>query len=1327
MAIGYMLMRVCLGTILIHQQSLSSTLLQLSLKNVSACFQSLFQQVNEDKKKHIQYNEIIGRWDDPPDLFPVSMFSKFKHFYSLADIHEASLILQGAINTCGNNNDPATLIGMINTVTQNIQNDFHLVVRGLILYLLGQQSERPNDAPRATLPGLIDSLFTHFFQQWRHRFACDTSTDDNVFALLQNLDDTIRSCVDVPSTSLPPMGTMDDNNNDTILSKAILSQKIIGHIINDYIPVNYLRFNLLIMCPTCSVSAAIASTIRHIKDGHPLPPHTIANRFDEIHNLWKASICGRLIVTPAIQEMHHRALHDCMQSIVCALSKKEISYNGERLFLVQELARQLKCEYIPGSLFAHLKNLGRILMHPRTIIDDEIYDKWMGFIGNSADLLPGRETLFGVINLIAQFIIPSGTSVESLKEAISLIGKRNDLYEIRQGERTLYGFLNRLFLLNFDFIPSMHRAISDVASHLDDAYLPLLMRTDRLFLDIQSIIDARQFDWADVIFESLHEEFPTFLEYLQQYVHESIPTGAHKAFWSDFEANGALNRMINAVRGGGIRRILSEPNARTLEWYLGQINGLAKNSRTKDTSLIQLIGVPSSSYLRQTLTLNDRFRYLKEILWNIATFENTSQEWYATVNDLLALFKALYTHVSQLSIGNNLQLALQVLGEENAKPGMDSVFSIIKQLFYNSSSVLFEFILDKYRASKFGLSVETSRSLAGRLQRLKAFLTETETEKQTLDITTEFDLIGEVEHRATIPSVFGRLAACEDALLQMWNKSYYIPIYQVLSLAAHFYEITHKIMYEITHKIMEDGWTADTLALIGTPTSSIDDLSLFGTLNHVIASCLTAPLGHNVQYIAEMMPHLVKQIAEHPAMSADDRIAVLRMIISHGELQDLFPNASLIEEDLLPDDWPLAVLEQKISNFFYPVAGFFRFYQAEQFWDIGHKLSDSLDEICSYLTKTKDQFNPVASSPNPSIAPTVLSKLGNPRDIADWKGHEPASAFGLSNRFGVRLHVTYSTLRNWVDDPHFLECFDFLNKLKEKFYPGDCGLYYLTDGLNQIDHSIGTISAAVQFITTNNATIAGDKNTLLAKIECDLQKIGKTNSSIARVLPHALGTHFHEILRCVDISEYIADAIDEFAELGKDVVALVPAEVLAGPPVYTKQPVERFDCVTLQTVLNSLADNVRSLATFGIPWGDDLIANDADILNTWEWIARIKMAVQCLFPQSIKHDLRLHAEKHRKLHCLSCSVPAIQFERIYENLQEVSTNLSYLSAAFASHIENAPQKKLFALLTDGGTPEEMAQYAETASLEDKVTQMEQFLTKIMQVVGIAFRELPLSK
>jgi hypothetical protein len=1255
----------------------------------------------------------------------------------------------------GTSSDPSnapTLCNVLKSLANNIPTDYRNDSKSANLYFLGLVQEQPESVGvSATLPGCLESLFGFFWGPWRERFIGSvTASPENIFVLLNELK------IAVSETSIPPplslqIGDMKNQGNDTLFAKAVLAQKVIGTIMGCHIPVSYLDFDRLVMHESDSISATIASTIRYVKGEIPNPPeHEIAGRLDEVHNLWKSFIRHQLIGPVSPESVLTNSLRHRLQLMSHALSGKELKYKGEQLSLVKQLQKQLACAYFPGGVFASLVNLSQILNDPQVIVDNETFFEWTRFIGNSCDLfdpdakIGGQgETLFGLFNLISKLLFTVNTPIESLQKVVDLIGKQSDLYWLTQGPRTFWGIVNRLFHMNFEFVDRIRRKVREAAANLPLEYMPLLMRTDRMFMDIQAIVDSNQFDWADVIIDSLHNNIPSLIKYFEQYALDETPSHAHKAFWCNFEAIGTLNIMINAILGGGTRRIFSDPallpfDMQSLDVFLNKINDLCidtptKNSPVRSSQLFERIGEPSDAYLKQTLTLNDRFQYLKKIVWNIFTFEYTSHEWYGVAQTFRERFDELYSHINRLSqdpTEANLEKASKSLGKVGDPPGIGSVFSMINLLFYKASSTLFSIILDKYKASTFELSIDTSHSLTKSLQRMKEAIIGT----QTVDVTTEIDRIGEMHHHPFVPSVFGRVAACEDALLQMWNGTYYIPIYDVLSLAAQFYEITHDVMAR--------GWTKETIAKIGSPVSNIDEPSLFGTLNSVIASCLTSPLGHNIKYIADMMPKLIELLQQHPGMTPVDKVAILTRLIPVETLRSNFPGIEIPD----PNYFPLAELEKKISNFFYPIAGFFRFHQVKQLWNIEQTIKEQLESVMSFLTDAKTKFDSLSYLLKPEDIQMILNTIGTPGDIANWRGHAldlsvsadspfhsptNVSMYGLSNRLGIRLHIMYSTLKDWIDDPVFSQAFEILEQIKQKFYPGTCGLYYLTDGLHQIDQSLTTIISAVQPILRENLIPfekAEDFSNVNEEIFCDVERdllaIGRSNVSIATMLPHVLGSQFYEILRCADITEHLIDSVDGFTKLGADIVNLVQHLGYVIPEHEPELLQDMGSCDAFSLVWMHLAKHTREISDmiFAINSDPSIIKNIAsdDPIGALSKINKLQLAIQRLCPPSIKGDLRVHEITHKKLHCSSCSIPVTQMENIHENVQEIAINLSHLANAIASHSESAPLRAIVDALTGGNATNPLIQHCDITSLAKAIFNLEIDLTGIMRVPGLAF-------
>ncbi|MDR2463998.1 MAG: hypothetical protein LBD36_00040 [Holosporales bacterium] len=1323
-------------------------------------FTTLFHTIEKLPLKKIDYYEINGRPSDTPDVYPVTLYSKFLHlkrtlsaFREYTKLHLPENVIDKMTDIIGQQNDKEskpTLCCVINELITCIPLQYHPHVKNKILYLLGVSTDSAPQPPlqQSNLPSIINLLFAQLFDVWREYFVYPGISENNVFALLTQLQTIVQERQNLRSESeaslLIPFGSIHDGSNSTFFGKALLAQKIVGSIINTYNPLHYPRIHHLITHESCSVSNAIIATIHYLSnDTTTMPHHTIANRLDCIHKFWKNSLIEKMLVIPNYWPKQHEPLS--LQMKITTLynllhdKKMTTAHNDkQKIEFINKLIAQFSCTYEHNSICAKLVVLSNILLNPNTIIDDESFDYWIRFIGCSSD--NSNTTLFGIVNSVYDILSIKNTPIDAFIHVVSLIGEQKDWYETNQGDQTLQGVLNRLFANCFDITTKYEHEVRQIpvigglSSHLDTMYRQILTRTDYLFASIRTLVTSHQFDWADLVVECLHTHVPKLVSYLKQYGKLSQnELFAHlcKPLWSNFEIFGELNAMINAVIGGGINRVFNEltyskPQRHTLAYYLNSINKLTQSPNIKGTVLHSIIGDQNNAYLGRTLTLNDRFRYLQEIIGNISIFEDTTNEWYTITNVLLNKFQLIHTALNVLSRKFDIetfQSAVQILGYVSDLPSQDTVFGVMNSLFYNSSSSLFGLILDKYKAGRLGLIVDTRHSLFDDLQTLKEFLEQT----QTLDITDEFNTLGATWHNAYAPSVFGRLISCEDTLIQLWNNAYYIPIYDVLELAAQFYDV----IYEIIH----DGYTHDTLKKIGTPISNIDEHTLFGVLNHVIATCLTSPLGHNVKYISDVLPTIIEKIFKHPAMQLNDKITILSRIVSQETLQELFPDISIE----MYKNIPLSILEEQIAASFYPIAGFFRFHQAEQLWILGSQMIEIVNKLDSYINQTVASFNPVCPVYDKSIPNTILATIGTATDFENEN-----TLFAISNKLGMRIHEIYSTLQKWHNSPLFVEYFQFLDKLKQIFFPGDCQLYYLTNCFFKINQSIANIKTAIQSIcsdlsvsietrTRNECDYAFrlKKHRLFDEIEQNLEKTSTLIQSIAKILPHVLGEQFYEILRCVDLSEYAIDAVDNFHNLEHSVLQFIHhlgySFDIRGP----ERQITNWTCSEFTLMLNNINTNIAELSQIIYNIGRNFGRFRffiIDRVETGTWIENCSNMLRRSVNSSIPFDLRKHEMSNRKLHCNSCRVPALQFENFMQSVQELTVNLSFVANAFLSYSQISPLQTTYTLLTGIGQStngvsiiDELFSETDPHSLPSKVDSMCRTIQQIMRIAGLQYR------
>lgn len=1300
-------------------------------------FTGLLQTIDKAPIKTLQYAKTLGLLQHKSDLYPVSPYSKIQHlcqsilaFKDYKKVHLPQNIMSSMLKILKSpekDSDP-TLPNIIKYLQTYISREN--INKQKILFLLGEIKEAPQDLPlKINLLDTINSLFTPLFQIWKDRIVYQENIYDsqNIFSLLNQLEIIIKN----PSLNEEkkffletPLGAIDNEDTQTLFGKAILAQKIVGSIITSFAPVHYPRLHHLLTHPSCSITQALIETIHYLKgESETKPHHTIANRLDALHNLWKKSLIEKLINCKNYwpKDIYFLSLQKKIVSIASQLSDLNLIYKDDNLNTLNSFFNNAsyKNTYDYESLFTPITALANLLSNPRIIIDDEHFKDWVYFLGCAGDTLP--QTLFGILNFISKKL--ENPSDNTWNETLSLIGKKEDLAEFNHPQKTFFGILNYLFTKSFsatnlsfqkifELVDQLTHRI-DMPKHLQemlgsyhDKKNSNTLQERILYLQesIQFVLNQHQFEWIDYLIDNVYSHLPKLIGYLQKgLTMPSYDLFSHfgKAWWSCFEIYESVNAIINAAIGGGIQKIFHDTNSyldqsslqlQTLKWYLNQIHRHLQNPIFQNSQLRFMVGSPNKTHLDQVLTLYDRFQYIQEIADSIVIFIDLdiAQEWYNVLvspqTGLLSKFHQFYLEIEKLSRKSNektLQNALKILGNTTDSPHQNTIFGIINFLFQKSSSSLFGLILNKYSAQKFNLEIQTRHLLLEDLQKLKEFFEK----NKKIEMIDALSLIGGGWHNAFIPSVFGRLAACEDTLLQLWSQAYYIPIYNILSLAAQFYTLTHEIINE--------GWTIRTLKNIGTPISSVNEISLFGTLNDVISSCLTTPLGCNLKYITVLLPEIISKIQQHPALSQENKEKILKLIMA----QDLPWKNSSEEKSQEINIESLQNLEQIIAESFYPIAGFFRFHQAQQLWKIGRKIITLFQEINQILDLTKKDFDPSYPQMNPNLPLTLLEKIGTPLDFKQTKN---ASIFLFSHQLGIRLHSMYSTLKKWVHTPEFLKYFQILDQLKQKKFPGKCQLYYLTNGFLKIDQSLNIITKALQSILKDTSVsvqtrsleekefeiFCQKKYQLFNDIEESLKSISRTLISIAQVLPHVLGTQLNEILRCVDISEYMKDASDYFQRLQESIFKLVQhlgyalSEDLPSPSITEWNCSEFLQTIqhtgkilaTLSKTIYDIAYNINRFTCF-IP----------DLVETGYKIKKCELILQRIHSSTtdIQHILRHHANQERTFHCPSCNVvkTARFFENITQNLQEVSTNLSFLAQTFFLQAEIMPLQTMFLSLT----------------------------------------------
>ena len=1262
-------------------------------------FNDLFFSIRRKKIKNIKYEEIIGKKTEHSSTYPGSLYTQFKHLHRVIKSYCAYPKLRleeqviNDIESLLDKNDKNSLYSILKKLSYYIPNEFDN--RYEIQYLLGIRNEKPETLDiDKTLPQAINDLFQPIFNEWLKRVTFVSTDLDNIFLLTEELKSFVDNNILTEEQKLliPEIGSLDDDKN-TLYGMIISSQQVISSIINNKIPVSYSKLDHLLLHEDCSISASLSNTLKFLKgETVDKPTFTIKNRFDELQRILKMSLVERLLDLNDYWP-NEKLLYSATNLLENTANKQSVIASIVMQNIDELRALYSKKDknniYKENSLLAKIVNITNLLMCPNYVVNDEDFELWNSLIGSVNDC--NKNSILGILNYCKRNL-DNYLLNDVFSENLDLIGVNSDLANIYKSENTLIGiinFLNRnvlsktlLKIENFETVLSsiVQKANFDenlkslIGSVLDsESQITFCGRFNFLKQNFRKLYDSNSFEWSSNIFlnsESLLDNLFNQLNSSLELSDEEFSEFFSEAWWKEDSIYGALNRIISTILSCGINNVLSnnlfQNSANNLkiqnsEYYLNLINNIIISDQ--ESEIFKIIGPQDFDNKEKLLTINSRFSYLKEILNFSAPFLSFEEisAIYNLISNPVNGFNAKLLTIENLLRKNLVNDALSVVGDISSFPSMETLSGIINYLFYVCSNKLFSFILDPYKASSIGLNINSRYSILNDLRDLKEKM-----KKHYVNPNIE-KYIGNDWDIKYSPTVFGRLASCEDILIKLWDNAFYIPIKNLMDLAAEFY----KVKNEILQNESEDFF----LSKIGTPVSNINEKTLFGILNRIIADSLTSQLGNNTKYISEIIPVIVNIVANHRAISQEDKIQILQLLIPNELIEEI------LQIDNLPEQNFKTLMEKQmiVGQSFYPIAGFIRFHQANQFLEMAKKITTIISDILEYLNETNN-FDPVLQNKDPLVAQNIISKIGGVEDFDDVNFD---TLFSLTNDLCIRLSNIYTRLERWMFDQDFSESFNSLLQIKNQFITGNCKLFYSSYCLKKISEYLFYIKENINNIVYDENF--SEENTRVFIDEYDSYKISKEKifSSITKLLknireslnkaglrlPFVLSSNSDNLFRSIDVSDYLIEVAENSKEIKIDVENV--NKLLGYVPIMDgyQDLHNEGECDSISLYINEIANRINELTnTFEYFFNNFEQYKDIifDISSASTYTSSCLIEINKIFNEidKIYKNVFSHVDNMYELYCVNCDAQELSnsCERLLFSISNFR-NLFYLADA----------------------------------------------------------------
>lgn len=1281
---------------------------------------------------------VLGQAGQIASRFPSSLYSQLLHlkrelqahrnqhsYFSLPTLQEIGQKLGAPPETNG-----TTLYNELIALQRYILNES--VYGAHILYLLGRGHNRPATCPfLSSIPAQVTAIFSPIFTPWQEQFRYTEELNEpsNVFSLLYQIQSTLGSIPPrLDYSFLPELGSIDDPSNiHTLFGQAVRAQEIIWYITRTAVPLHYKALNDALADNDTSPTGALRATLAYLKRERTDPPLTLPqDALARVQAIFKEPLLEHIVENRSSWPTGHglrnswqRRLEQIRDHISVS---PDISLRSELRPLFTAASDNAK-RYRNGTLIARCHVLCEGIADAGYMIRPAEFEEWMQWIGNEDDLSLATGT--GIIQ--AALAQATQHSINSLKALNELVGKNSDVFEKRAAQNTVLGILNRLQLLNLQDVIAQFSsteagsilasrsallARTDLPPHLRDRLgeleEPLTNETfcgrwDTLTQSFEDLLAAHQFDWAERIVADGSRLLPRIrktIAYAATAPNEDLWDIFGNAWWGDSGIYADINSLLRTVNGGGVLKAWHDTATAAFslfdcnfywEHFLAALPSLTPLCPDLQTVLYN----PIQTQTHQILDLSTRMDYLNEIFASLSPFLTYAQgdalykkmigedgllAWLRTLNELYQKLLPLppAPHTASLTQQHKeILLHIQeLLGTPNDPPGQATICSSVQGLVQEGAMTLFGFLLNPFRASRYDLSIESVHSLHNDLRTLQNFLQA----NQRAEMNEALDRIGNNWDTHHAPTLFGRLASAEEVILRLWNGAYYIPVAPIITQAAKFYGIAHEIVNE--------EWTVHAVAKVGTPVSALEDYSLFSAINSIVAVGLTAPLGSNVKYISSMLPRLAEEFTLLQA-TPENRARWAAIVLGNPEAAAPTPGS-------------FAYACSQTAAAFYPIAGFFRFRQTEQFWLLSREIAQGVSSLTNELYKRRPAW---LTDPN-EIDTLIAVRLGAQTDPID---RSPPSLFSQANSFAIELYHMYSRLGRWIDDADFRQSFAYLQSVKEQIMPGDCGLFFLTHSLGKIQTSTRRVARCIQAISTEpiipptgrpGAPTAeydafyAQKSALVSQIGGCIEQIRIHLTHCEQVLPYTLGTHKEELMRCADMTEHLKDAKADFAELAAITEKLTAHMGYATCAISTAPAPAEWSCAGLLSTLDALVEDIytatqsltaiRKQAPAYCDTWPDLPQAAANAQTAASQISSLLVPVQ-----NIQRLIRSQAMSARPLHCALCSPEALAnaFDRLVAALEECSLAGEFLARTLFTESEINPQVDIFRITEQACMPQ----------------------------------------
>lgn len=1199
-------------------------------------FEQFFKALDKATLKTLDYDRLVGTQQDRSTTLPSTPYAQFQHarrsYKVMRPKQIASLApaVKQALGTLADLKQPS-LISVINALTEHVKSEKKFGAK--LSFWLGCSPVCPEDTLPLSLPDALKGVLAPLFDPWRASltYSEEPNEEHNLFVLSQKLAGAIGSKSSDEQqqiqTWLGPLGTLDEDDPQTLFGKVIAAQRLVEAVIEEGLPFSYAVMQKYLAPEEGLIGQSFRASLAFLNGEADTPPAQSPQKLlAALCDLPKQTLRSFLIpvadLWPPAEEPE--SLQQRLQRLADRL--EELSYlqkHPDLLKIQTTIGRLAKKSYAYGSLLDALTTLSNLINHSSLPFTEESFKETMPYLGNVGEA--STSTLWGLLELVTQKL--SKPTETTWQEVLGLLGTPEDSLA-RLGEATtIWGLLNALFENFLRLAPFPGQNLQDLVHSIaerEDLPLhlkPLLVGNDsmaltqrlqRLEAELNELLSSHTFGWADRLFDALALHVPALQKNLERILTQpasELSSSLGQVWWSSDSALQDLNALLVVLRCGGAQKLFqTAPSSslvtppwhlslRTFDWYRKEWKTLLDKPLLEEVDFARQLGISSAStakgFLEPVQTLWQRLQFLQETLPFVALDEAWSaqdsfsaQSWTQQIvtpeTGLIGLFYLLNLDLNALAFHGSSSEALlrkriaQAL--EESSPEVGTLSSLLQTLLEKGVQSYYQLTVDPIRAQQHcGWLLQDYASLRQRMRELRTLLRK----KSGTDVLKALRHLGEDADNPFSPTLFGQLAACENFLFQLWEERLHIP------LESYSYVVAR--LHESIFRLLKEGWTEKTLARLGDFLDPPSEDSLAGLLNLWRARVLAAPLETCLEKASERLQELTQNLATHPALKESDRLRVLLRLVPLEQL------ASLTDIAAVPSDFDATDETFSEALRFYTEAlkmmsGTLQINQTRQWGDLCASLLTSLESLCQDFSMARKAFDPIVPIYKPQLADAALERIGTARDLFEAtlasSTTRPSTLFGLVHNADLRLYACYTSFQSFLTSEKFQSYNNTLFALSESFFPNTTPLTPFILMSERCALFLSRCAALLETLAGNDRqawlascddSLFSKKHEIFEELYESLWRISSSGQLLAKVLPNLWKQGADA--QAIDLMPFVDDVLSGIRQSSDTFERLMTLLGISLPPEsLPRSSTEVWDKDALFAALDSVGKAIQRVA-----------------------------------------------------------------------------------------------------------------------------------------------------